>query len=336
MDKLRQLFADIKNLFSEAKNENRGRPKEKTRGRPFSDEKAIQTALMVLLATLKGWTIRQTHGNLTGRDPVWRRLLGIRLSEIPPRRTLSQRWNHPLVRRWQQRITKRMFKRLLNQRNLYVVSIDMSDLPTELYDTLANWGVCSKGCFHGYKLHLVVTRDGVPLGLVITKANRRETAVTDRLLAQIAQALTDDHIDSLVFLLGDAAYDSNPAADQTKQRLSAQIIAPINPRNSQEAKGELKKETKEKLKERGTNRDKAVLLYESSRGKKTYRKYRVIVEQVFDQLKNALGLGQLPYWVRGVRRVLKRVQNTVFAYTCILYCNKLHRRPLRKVAPYLV
>lgn len=336
MDKLRQLFTDIKNLFSEAKDENRGRPREKTRGRPFSDEKAIQTALMVLLATLIGWTIRQTHRNLTGRDPVWRRLLGIRLSEIPPRRTLSKRWNHPLVRRWQQRITKRMFRRLLNQRNLYVISIDMSDLPAELHDTLANWGVCGKGHFYGYKLHLVVTRDGVPLGLVITRANRRETAVTDRLLAQVAQALTDEQIDSLVFLLGDKAYDSNPAADQTKQRLSAQVIAPANPRNSQELKGELTKETKKKLNERGTNRDKAILLYESSRGKQMFRKCRIIIEQVIDQLKNALGLGQLPYWVRGVRKVLKRVQNTVFAYTCILYSNKLHRRPLREVAPYLV
>jgi hypothetical protein len=336
MDRLHQLFANIKSLFPEAKNENRGRPKEKTRGRPFSDETAIQTALIVLLATLKGWTIRQTHRNLTCREPIWRRLLGIRLSEIPPRRTLSKRWNHSLVRHWQQRVTKRMFKPLLNQRNLYVVSIDMSHLPTELYDTLANWGVCGKGYFYGYKLHLLVTRDGVPLGLVVTKANRRETAVTDRLLASVSQALTDDQIESLVFLIGDTAYDSNPAADQTKQHHSAQIVAPANPRNSQELKGELTRETKKKLKERGTNRDKAILLYESTKGKEMFRKCRVIIEQVINQLKNALRLGQLPYWVRGVRKVLKRAQNTIFAYVCILYCNKLHRRPLRQVAPYLV
>lgn len=336
MDKLHQLFANIKSLFSEAKNENRGRPKEKTRGHPFSDVVAIQTALIVLLATLKGWTIRQTHRNLTGREPIWRRLLGIRLSEIPPRRTLNDRWNHPLVRHWQQRIIKRMFRQLLNQRNLYVVSVDMSDLPAGLYDTLANWGFCGKGCFYGYKLHLLVTRDGVPLGLVITKANRRETAVTDRLLASVSQALTDDQIDSLVFLIGDTAYDSNPAADQTKEHLSAQIVAPANPRNSQELKGELTIQTKKKLKERGTNRDKAILLYESKRGKKMFRKYRVIIEQVINQLKNVLGLERLPYWVRGVRKVLRRVRNTVFAYICILYCNKLHRRPLREVAPYLV
>ena len=65
-------------------------------------------------------------------------------------------------------------------------------------------------------------------------------------------------------------------------------------------------------------------------------KYRVTVEQVINQLKNVLGLERLPYWVRGVREVLKRMQNTVFAYICILYCSKLHRRPSREVAPYLV
>jgi hypothetical protein len=336
MDMLHQLFDNIKTLFAQAKNENRGRPRKKTHGRPFPDEVATQTALIVLLATLKGWTIHQTHRNLTGRDATWRHLLGICLCEIPPRRTLSNRWKHPLVWQWQQCITKRMFRRLLNQRNLYVVCVDMSDLPSGLYDTLANWGVCGKGHFHGYKLHLLVTRDGIPLGLVITKANRRETAVTDRLLARVAQALTDDQTDSLVLLMGDKAYDSKPAADQAKQRLSVQMIAPANPRRSQELKGELTTQTKKKLKERGTNRDKAILLYESRRGKELFRKCRITIEQVIDQLKNDLGLERLPYWVRGVRKVQKRVQNAVFAYLCILFCNKLHRRPLRQVAPYLV
>ena len=114
MDRLRQPFSDIKSLISEAKDEKRGRPRKKTRGHPFSDVVAVQTALVMLLATLKGWKIRQTHRDLTGRDATWRHLLGIRLCEIPPRRTLSNRWNHPLVRRWQQRIIKRMFRQLLN------------------------------------------------------------------------------------------------------------------------------------------------------------------------------------------------------------------------------
>ena len=336
MDRLQQLFNNIKTLIYEAINENRGRPKKKTRGRPFTDEIAIHTALIVLLATLNGWTIHQTHRNLTCKNSTWRQLLGIRLSDIPTRRTLNNRCNHPLVERWQQRITKRMFKRLLNQRNLYVVSIDMSDLPAQLYDTLANWGVCGKGEFYGYKLHLVVTRDGIPLGLVITRANSRETSITDHLLARVAQALTDENIDSLVFLIGDKAYDSNPASNQARQFLSVQMIAPVNTRKSSEFKGELSRRTKKKLRERGTNRDKAILLYESKKGKSMYRKCRVVIEQVIDQLKNDLGLSQLPYWVRGVRKVIKRVRNVVFAYVCILYCNKLHRRPLRGVAPYLI
>ena len=171
---------------------------------------------------------------------------------------------------------------------------------------------------------------------MITKANRRETAVTDRLSAKIACDRTDEQADSLVFLIGDKAYDSNPTANQVKQRLSAQMIAPANPRRSQELKGELTTQTKKKLKERGTNRDKAILLYESARGKRQFRKCRVIIEQVIDQLKDDLRLDRLPYWVRGVRKVYNRAKNAVFAYVCILYCNKMHRRPLRQVAPYMV
>ena len=292
--------------------------------------------MIVLLATLKRWDKSQTHRNLIGRDTTWRSMLGIRLSEIPSRRTLSNRWNHPLVKRWQQRVTKRMLRKLLNQRNLYVVSIDMSDLPSEFYDSLANWGFCGKGHFHGYKLHLVVTRDGVPLSCVTTRANRRETSVTERLLAKITQSLSREQINKLSFLIGDKAYDSNKTANQVKQRLLAQMIAPANPRRSQELKGKLTAQVKKKLKERGTNRDRAILLYESKRGRELFCTYRVTIEQVIGQLKNDLGLDRLPYWVRGVRKVQRRVHNTVFAYTCILYCNKMHRRDLRQVAPYMV
>jgi hypothetical protein len=160
-----------------------------------------------------------------------------------------------------------MLRKLLNQRNLYVVSIDMSDLPSEFYDGLANWGVCGKGYFYGYKLHLVVTRDGVPLSCVITRASCRETSVTDRLLAKAAQSLNSEQMSKLSFVAGDKAYDSNKAADEVKQRLLAQMIAPANPRRNQELKGKLSTKTKKKLRDRGTSRDKAILLYESKRGR---------------------------------------------------------------------
>lgn len=336
MNRLHQLFDNINTLIEQAKQENRGRPKRKNKGHPFPDDSAIQTTLIVLLATLKGWNISQTHRNLTDTNAIWRHIIGVRLSDIPPRRTLNYRWNHPLVRYWQQRIIKRMFTKLLNQRDLYVLSVDMSDLPTELYDTLANWGFCGKGYFYGYKLHIIITRDGVPLGLVVTRASSRETSIIDHLLSEVSRSLTDKHIDSLFYLIGDTAYDSNPAADYVKHYLSAQLIAPVNPRKSNALKGVLTEQIKQKFRKRGTSRDKAILLYESQYGRGLYTKYRVIIEQVIDQLKHDFGLFRLPYWIRGVRKVQKRARDVLFAYVCVLYCNKLHRRPLREVATYMV
>jgi hypothetical protein len=154
-------------LIEKTKQENRGRPRRKNKGHPFPDETAIQTALIVLLATLKGWNISQTHRNLTDRNAIWRHIIGVRLSDIPARRTLNYRWNHPSVIHWQQRITKRMFVRLLNERNLYVLSVDMSDLPTEFYDNLANWGFCGKGYFYGYKLHSSLPEMEFPLAWLL-------------------------------------------------------------------------------------------------------------------------------------------------------------------------
>lgn len=336
MDRLHQLFRNIKTIISEINKENRGRPKSRSRGRPFTEKTAIQTILIMLLATIKGWNISQTHRNLTCSDPTWRNMIGIPLSEIPSRRTLNNRWNHPLVRLWQNRIIKRMFKTLLNQRNLYITLIDMSDLPVSLSDTLANWGVCGKGNFYGYKLHLIVSRDGIPLGFVVTKANSRETSVISIMLARVAFALTSENIDNLSFLIGDTAYDSNPSADQVKRILSAQMITPVNPRNSSEYKKIFTPQIKRKLRERGTNRDKAILLYESKYGKRIYNKYRIFIEQVIDQIKNDFGLLPIPKWTRGVRKVRKRVSDKIFAYICMIYCNKLRRRPLHEIAPYIV
>jgi hypothetical protein len=85
-----------------------------------------------------------------------------------------------------------MLKPLLNCRNLGLLAIDMTDLPRDLKDKLANWGVCGKGPFYGYKIHLIVTKDGVPLAFVVTKANKTEPMVRGQLLNQLRRRLTGE------------------------------------------------------------------------------------------------------------------------------------------------
>lgn len=59
------------------------------------------------------------------------------------------------------------------------------------------------------------------------------------------------------------------------------------------------------------------------------------VDYVFGQLKDPLRLRDMPWWVRGVKRVQAHIQWAILAYTAILSTNKLRRNKLRNIAPYL-
>lgn len=134
---------------------------ESTSRQTFPDRRAAQTVIMLLLGTLKGWSLQKLQERLSAyHDPQWRRLCGLPLSEVPPYSTLAYRSHNAKVKRWQERLYQRMLRVLLNCRNLGLLAIDMTDLPRDLKDKLANWGVCGKGSFYGYKVHLIVTRAG--------------------------------------------------------------------------------------------------------------------------------------------------------------------------------
>lgn len=124
-----------------------------------------------------------------------------------------ERSHNPQVRAWEERLYRRLLRLLLNARNLGLLAIDMTDLPRDLGDRLANWGVCGKGKFYGYKLHLIVTRDGVPLAVMATRANRTEPGVTPQLLKGLRQQLTSTQLERLRFVVADAAYDTHRVYD---------------------------------------------------------------------------------------------------------------------------
>jgi len=289
---------------------------------------------MLLLSTLKGWSLAELHRRLTTyRDPRWRRLLGLPYRQIPAYSTLVERSRHPHVKAWERRLYRRLLSSLLNGRNLGLLAVDMTDLPRDLRDHLANWGVCSKGKFYGYKLHLITTRDGVPLAVVATRANRTEPTVTDSLLRRLRRHLTPEHLELLRFAVADAAYDTHRVYDSFAE-LEAQLIAVPNPRKNAKLKGPLACATRRELRGRGRARDRGILLYHSRRGRQLHRQ-RMVVDQVFGQLKGPLRLGELPWWVRGVRRVQERAERVVLAFVAILSTNKLRRNGLREVACYV-
>jgi hypothetical protein len=158
--------------------------------------------------------------------------------------------------------------------------------------------------------------------VVVTKANEVEVNTTDSLLAQVLRALDQldqDDKESLAFFVADSAYDSAEVYDQAFELFKAQLISPPNPRRSLDLKDrdKLSKIRKEQLLKAQTPRSKGILSYYTTKGKKIY-KQRIIVDQVFEQLKHTLKLANLPYWIKGVRRVAERVRDTVFGYVAMM------------------
>jgi len=341
MSSLVHLFRRVKSVVREAMAENRGRPPKRSKGgQPLSNQAAVQTVLMLLLATLKGWSWATLHRQLTlYHHPCWRDLVSIPRSQIPAYNTLTWRAHHPRVKAWQQRIYCRLLGPLLNCRNLGLLAVDMSDLPSDLKDTLANCGVCSKGYFHGYKLHLIVTRDGVPLAVVATRANLTEPGVNKRLMRRLRRNLTEEQLERLRYVVADAGYDTT-GVYESFEGLKAALIAAINSRNDARLKeNTLSRQTRRELKERETARDRGILRYHSARGQELYDE-RVVVEQVIEQLKNVLwprarGGSLVPWWLRGVRKVQEMADRAMLALVAIEHTNKLRRCDLRELAPYV-
>jgi hypothetical protein len=299
--------------------------------------------LIKLLATLMGWNISQTHRLLTDpRIPIFRQMCGIPKSKIPPRRTLSYRWHNKKVLQLQQRVFKRLLRELINSRSVKVMLIDMSDLPVSVKDQLARWGYCSKGRFWGYKFYLVTTCNGIPVAVVVSRANEVEPNASESLLNKVERILRDDEIESIAYFVGDAAFDGEVIYDDVERLFDGQLVCAVNPRRDEGLKelrgrGELPQEKEQHLREMEdeSSRAKGILLYASEEGKRLYGR-RIFLEQTIDLLKVDLRMGEIPYWVRGVRKVLRWVLDHLFLFVSIAYCNKLHRRPLRQVAPYLV
>jgi len=291
---------------------------------------------MLLLGAIRGWSLNLLHQKLTAyHDPTYRQLLGIKLSQIPSRRTLNNHSHHPAVKSFLEKILRRLLVRLLTSRNLSLIALDMTDLPRSHKDHLAKWGATSEDeVFWGYKLHLIVTRDGVIIAFFLTTAEKREAKITKKLFNQVRRRISKRRRRRMRVGVGDEGYDTLEVYELAFAKLGIRMIIPPNPRRGADMRLELSQKQKGKLRERGSRRDKGILEYGTRRGKWLYSK-RVVIEEVIEQLKHSLGFEKLPKHLKGVRRITEYIQRKIVAFNAILLCNKSHRSNLRNLAPYL-
>jgi len=243
-----------------------------------------ETTMIKLLATLMKWNISQTHRHLTDtRCPTFRKICFLPLSHIPSRRTLQNRWSNPKVISFQQRVLRRLLRKLLAKKALRITFMDMSNLPVSMKDKEAKLGYCGKGVFWGYKFFMLTSLRGIPIAEVYRDAEQRRDADLRRFRSD----------------------------------------------------GKLPSQKRKQLERSSKRRAKGILISASKNGRKAIGK-RIFVEQTIKALKIDLAMERIPYWIRGVRRVMGWVMDHVFLFVSIAYCNKLHRRPLRQITPYLI
>jgi hypothetical protein len=119
------------------------------------------------------------------------------------------------------------------------------------------------------------------------------------------------------FLLGDAGYDSGPLHEQVRRDLEARLLSPQNPRRHKATPPPP---------DRTTVRGRALALLATPRGRALYRR-RTIIEQVNGQLKDVLGISDIPYDVRGEAAVERLVGARLILYNTALLKNVLDRQP---------
>jgi len=92
-------------------------------------------------------------------------------------------------------------------------------------DPEGRWGYTSRGSFRGFKLHVAVNQEGLPLKALVTPGNRYDSPF----LPDLIQGLTPERV------VADAGYDSKKNRETVKNAGATAVIA-CNPRRKGKSK----------------------------------------------------------------------------------------------------
>ena len=213
----------------------------KRRGNPGYPR--LQAVRLLVYAKLKGIGTDKGLVRHLERNRIALGALGFK--RVPHRTTVGRWW-----RRYAE-LLKQVFERLagLLQYPLPCTLLLVDSTPLEdKRDPEAKWGYTSRGPFKGFKLHVAVNQEGLPLKALVTPGNRYDSPFLPALIEGLTPSL----------VVADAGYDSKENREAVRKAGAEPAIA-HNPRRK--------------------GRDKPNLL---SRGK------QYLVEQFHDLSKNQL------------------------------------------------
>lgn len=141
---------------------------------------------------------------------------GLRLRRIPHRTTISRWWRHykePL-----REVFEKLAGLLQHPLPCRLLVVDSTPLEDQR-DPEARWGYTSRGPFLGFKLHVAVNQEGLPLRAMVTPGNRHDSPF----LPTLIHGFRPERV------VADAGYDSKENREAV-ERTGAEPVIPVNPR----------------------------------------------------------------------------------------------------------
>ena len=232
------------------------------------------------------------------------------------KRWMYELFHHPTVLKYQKMLHMKLLKKCVKKKSLEVLSIDMTDLPSTIRDSFARFGGCSKGKFYGYKLHMVCSKEGLPLAYCLTDASVRETSQVKKLLKQVRRIV---NIEDVWFVTADKGYDAHHVYESVADILDALALIPENPRGKKKADEEIDIETSDDL------RQVSFEMLKLPEGKHIFS-FRTGIERMFGLLKVHLEMDVKYLCYRGIKKLMRILGDYLLSMYCIIFFNKLRHK----------
>jgi hypothetical protein len=193
--------------------------KSKRRGNPGYPR--LQAVRLLVYARLK--RIGTDKGLIRHLKRNRRAVRALGFKRVPHRTTVGRWW-----RRYTE-LLKEVFEMLakLLQHPLPCRLLVVDSTPLEdRRDPEGRWGYTSRGSFKGFKLHVAVNQEGLPLRALVTPRNRYDSPFLPALIRGLTPSL----------VVADAGYDSKENRLAVK-RAGATAVIPNNPRRKGKSGG---------------------------------------------------------------------------------------------------
>jgi transposase len=193
---------------------------KKTRSRGNPGYPMLQAIRLLVYAKLK--RIGTDKGLIRHLKRNRKAVKALGFNQIPHRTTVGRWWRQYIC------LLKEVFELLaeLLQHPLPCRLLVVDSTPLEdKRDPEGRWGYTSRGPFKGFKLHVAVNQEGLPVKALVTPGNRYDSPF----LPTLIQGLTPERV------VADAGYDSKENREAVKKAGATAVIA-RNPRRKGKSK----------------------------------------------------------------------------------------------------